>query len=128
MRISDWSSDVCSSDLVRAQTNDLPQIDRHVLRRIKFLPFARGNEQILPIWREGEAMGEMTVARILRNLPPNDFQVPDLCGFARSEEHTSELQSRLRTSYAVLCLNQKTIQVVVTRPQHMLDNTTNQSY
>src|SRR3546814_20690537 len=68
MRISDWSSDVCSSDL---------------LRRIKFLPFARGNEQILPIWREGEAMGEMTVARNLRNLPPNDFQVPDLCGFAR---------------------------------------------
>src|SRR3546814_15589238 len=83
MRISDWSSDVCSSDLVRAQTNDLPQIDRHVLRRIKFLPFARGNEQILPIWREGEAMGEMTVARNLRNLPPNDFKVPDLCGFAR---------------------------------------------
>src|SRR3546814_6420907 len=28
-------------------------------------------------------MGEMTVARNLRNLPPNDFQVPDLCGFAR---------------------------------------------
>src|SRR3546814_10834345 len=58
-------------------------LDRHVLRRIKFLPFARGNEQILPIWREGEAMGEMTVARNLRNLPPDDFQVPDLCGFAR---------------------------------------------
>src|SRR3546814_1992964 len=101
---------------VREQTNDLPQIDRHVLRRIKFLPFARGNEQILPIWREGEAMGEMTVARNLRNLPPNDFQVPDLCGFARliqnqfrSEEHTSELQSLMRNAYAVFCLKKKNI-------------------
>src|SRR3546814_4716510 len=75
---------------VREQTNDLPQIDRHVLRRIKFLPFARGNEQILPIWREGEAMGEMTVARNLR-----------------SEEHTSELQSLMRISYAVFCLKKK---------------------
>src|SRR3546814_13408042 len=75
---------------VRAQTNDLPQIDRHVLRRIKFLPFARGNEQILPIWREGEAMGEMTVARNLRNLPTNDFQVPDLCGLDRKSVVTGK--------------------------------------
>src|SRR3546814_16299269 len=59
---------------VREQTNDLPQIDRHVLRRIKFLPFARGNDQILPIWREGAAMGEMTCAKNHRNLPPNEFK------------------------------------------------------
>src|SRR3546814_6703623 len=30
------------------------------------------------------------------------------CSFARSEEHTSELQSLMRTSYAVFCLKQKT--------------------
>src|SRR3546814_4058137 len=33
---------------------------------------------------------------------------PSLLGFARSEEHTSELQSLMRISYAVFCLNKKT--------------------
>src|SRR3546814_1590053 len=63
---------------VGVQADHLAQIFGHVLRRVELLPFARGDEQILAIWRKG-----------------------------RSEEHTSELQSLMRISYAVFCLKKK---------------------
>src|SRR3546814_3278302 len=92
MRISDWSSDVCSSDLPGAagrwpavappQSPRLPHVIEQLGRKrddayswMKFIP----------------ASGE----RNRTNLPP------------RSEEHTSALQSLMRTSYAVFCLKKK---------------------
>src|SRR3546814_17484765 len=42
---------------------------------------------------------------IARAQPP--LELPDFCRAKRSEEHTSELQSLMRISYAVFCLKQK---------------------
>src|SRR3546814_5390437 len=101
MRISDWSSDVCSSDL-----RGLPLRRRVQLRRghvatlsIPALPlFAQGPA---PARRKGR--GVRTRARIAvaapRRIPRHE---------PRSEEHTSELQSLMRISYAVFCLKKKT--------------------
>src|SRR3546814_2160506 len=73
MRISDWSSDVCSSDLRNAGERR-----GHRARRRHDLAIRPGS-----VVRESERP---------RHLP------------ARSEEHTSELQSLMRISYAVFCL------------------------
>src|SRR3546814_4482089 len=102
MRISDWSSDVCSSDLLdffRAQ-------------------FRIALERIYDV--ENLQSGSIQIE------PPRDIEFPiaedvlerDVVGYVersridhalrfRSEEHTSELQSLMRISYAVFCLKKK---------------------
>src|SRR3546814_9802842 len=70
MRSSDWSSDVCSSDLA----DQLAQILGHVLRGVEFLPLARGDEQILPVGGEGEAVRKMAAPRHLGVLFPDDVE------------------------------------------------------
>src|SRR3546814_3343812 len=104
MRISDWSSDVCSSDPARPAADPLRQnadgsfiwakawphrrdFDRVRCRRTLDEPGARGGGCRLD-WR--------TVTRLAR------------WASNRSEEHTSELQSLMRISYAVFCLKKKT--------------------
>src|SRR3546814_4561454 len=100
MRISDWSSDVCSSDLLQ---------DAYVVKRLK---------------QAGAViMGKTVTTELMlrhpgktRN-PRNPAHTPGgsssgsaaavACGM-RSEEHTSELQSLMRISYAVFCLKKKT--------------------
>src|SRR3546814_8576233 len=110
MRISDWSSDVCSSDLSRAALAKLIAIST----RIAPSKGARGSE--IPI-------GPLTIP-IVASCPPTASQrswissvmlrrpagaragaVGRIAG--RSEEHTSELQSLMRISYAVFCLKKK---------------------
>src|SRR3546814_5590145 len=142
MRISDWSSDVCSSDLpfgaARAVTArrleigkffDRPHFDRHAgkarYRRRGRLPGAgigrRDDERrrLRPARRD---LARLFVAA-LRQLDRREimarhagvaggFAVADedrphmrhLSEYLRSEEHTSELQSLMRISYAVFCL------------------------
>src|SRR3546814_4017121 len=110
MRISDWSSDVCSSDLY-----DFPQkaFDMAISRfGVMFFgdsvgAFANIRCAMVPggalhaiVWRGPRENGFMTTAEraaapLLPALPP------------RSEEHTSELQSLMRISYAVFCLKKK---------------------
>src|SRR3546814_4498646 len=88
MRISDWSSDVCSSDLA------LP------------FPFAA-----LVRWgAAGKRAGLFGLTSFGSSVPG-----AECCpgrdrprAMARSEEHTSELQSLMRISYAVFCLKKKT--------------------
>src|SRR3546814_1122769 len=65
---------------------------------------AAGDELLRTIARrlQGNLPAEATVAR----LGGDEFAVI-VPGLARSEEHTSELQSLMRTSYAVLCLKKK---------------------
>src|SRR3546814_10347190 len=94
MRISDWSSDVCSSDLVR--TRNHPAVaDLH-----RLLP--------APV-----AAVEHEAARRLDRTAEEDRLVEWFVMFDlelvehRSEEHTSELQSLMRNSYAVFCLKKK---------------------
>src|SRR3546814_6871674 len=109
MRISDWSSDVCSSDLPDR---------RRALRALSAL-------QCLRLGRKGAAFGgdrNQLVGRDdgIHPCPAGQLRRPGatcplyLCGAVgaspggrRSEEHTSELQSLMRNSYAVLCLKQK---------------------
>src|SRR3546814_4693766 len=49
--------------------------------------------------------------RARAEIPPPDLRRSAPAGGARSEEHTSELQSLMRISYAVFCLKKKTIQI-----------------
>src|SRR3546814_1294381 len=114
MRISDWSSDVCSSDLV-AQ------------------PGCHREEQSEERQQRGTAAGKIAVQRpqetlrhrlalgyescdLSRHYVPPDLLIWGSLGATlrriryrggRSEEHTSELQSLMRISYAVFCLKKK---------------------
>src|SRR3546814_5147435 len=91
MRISDWSSDVCSSDLgARPQRRD-PQPAHHRLAAWLDHPDFR-RRRSRPPGGGGDP------------LPPGGHR-PALAD--RSEEHTSELQSLMRISYAVFCLKKK---------------------
>src|SRR3546814_4878750 len=141
MRISDWSSDVCSSDLIITDTDiehrlnlvltaNRGQVDAAERERLRMqvlrnlideklqIQEARSNEITIP-----EAEVEQTFARVAQNFKrePKDFaELLKASGssdtalkqqirgeLARSEEHTSELQSLMRTSYAVFCLPKK---------------------
>src|SRR3546814_6796253 len=100
MRISDWSSDVCSSDLEvaigerveRECRGERAHRRRHLLGRH---PALGGAGLVILAHRRCAA-----IERLLLHL---DDRHRD-----RSEEHTSELQSLMRISYAVFCLKKKT--------------------
>src|SRR3546814_10476312 len=102
MRISDWSSDVCSSDLL-------------------IVPGGEGIENLAIV----DALGEPEPARIAGDREGIGVAFVQAAIFGgeqrlhlgiveafedrrRSEEHTSELQSLMRISYAVFCLKKKT--------------------
>src|SRR3546814_5653577 len=100
MRISDWSSDVCSSDLaVIAAAYPLQANPQRVQAGMDelYLPIARTviNNSGVP---GATNIGRQWLARTLARDPWEG---------GRSEEHTSELQSLMRHSYAVLCLTKK---------------------
>src|SRR3546814_3967916 len=122
MRISDWSSDVCSSDL------DLVQDDPARARRLPAgqgaqPPAAGGRvpEGLRPdgIGEVGQGRAELgELTRLADALPASAASAnappwmatadSSLRRAARSEEHTSELQSLMRIAYAVFCLTKKT--------------------
>src|SRR3546814_10283188 len=97
MRISDWSSDVCSSDLAVV---GIVRLSKAAYRKsLQNLWWAAGyNVLAIPI-----AAGALSWAGV--NMPPALAAV--LMSASRSEEHTSELQSLMRISYAVFCLKKK---------------------
>src|SRR3546814_9141699 len=110
MRISDWSSDVCSSDLdveigvgVEAVGEGEP-----LIAQIGF---------DLEIGVEAEGLGLAPLQAAAEFLgQPRFGKIGDVRRHARdreplrSEEHTSELQSLMRISYAVFCLKNKKIE------------------
>src|SRR3546814_4496732 len=106
MRISDWSSDVCSSDL---SSGDLPQADLEEAHDRQHEDEAGGQQHdgvggaLRPVAAGVEPavddLGEPQAGRPAENLRSRQR--------ARSEEHTSELQSLMRISYAVFCLKKK---------------------
>src|SRR3546814_4785129 len=108
MRISDWSSDVCSSDLFVADRLKLFPHDC-----VEFHAVAQNCEifrdiigkplQLIPNFVAAKR-GQTVEAQV--QYGPY-LKVAELVGF-RSEEHTSELQSLMRISYAVFCLKKKT--------------------
>src|SRR3546814_9546139 len=100
MRISDWSSDVCSSDLQR---------DRALRGARRWPPFPRP-----PAARQTAQDGQDRAGPLHRARGRCDLGRGGLaCGeyasrsTTSSEEHTSELQSLMRISYAVFCLKKK---------------------
>src|SRR3546814_5724764 len=103
MRISDWSSDVCSSDL---RAIDETRFLRALARaRAAHLCARRGEPD-----RDGSARAQASAAGAADRVahPRHDEQHRRGRGLdPRSEEHTSELQSLMRISYAVFCLKKK---------------------
>src|SRR3546814_8390936 len=106
MRISDWSSDVCSSDLF--DPDKLHVLDHkgpHLSVRGP-LNIARPVQGWPVIVQAGASEpGRQLAAETAEVIFGAEQTIEG--GKARSEEHTSELQSLMRTSYAVLCLNKK---------------------
>src|SRR3546814_5306668 len=110
MRISDWSSDVCSSDLYQLIPNSNPpryhtrydgSIDQQLTQLLDYmLEQLPGGFYTLLIDKNGYCPTHNT--RYSRQ-PTGDLD------HDRSEEHTSELQSLMRISYAVFCLKKKTL-------------------
>src|SRR3546814_9524367 len=116
MRIGDWSSDVCSSDLARclvASRNAFHtggiQFSRIELDPHRDEPFDRRSGQLAEppndrrfhlVLVQGHVIFEHCIDCVAVHAgSPLD---------ARSEEHTSELPSLMRISYAVFCLKKKT--------------------
>src|SRR3546814_2121774 len=113
MRISDWSSDVCSSDLLepgpvvllstatKAGRPNVMTMSWHMM--MEFTPpligcvVSSGNHSFAAL----RATRQCVIAVPARKLAAKVVKV------GRSEEHTSELQSLMRISYAVFCLKKK---------------------
>src|SRR3546814_1516690 len=116
MRISDWSSDVCSSDLEQSRIlRAVPAKDRVILE-------------------QGLTFPEDSAGRLMQRelvVVPAHWTVGQTIDFlrtvqCRSEEHTSELQSLMRISYAVFCLKKKKPPVYIhQRHQNDLEQNTN---
>src|SRR3546814_2097625 len=120
MRISDWSSDVCSSDLAEAVhglsiqfLSDKPLFASCIDDPLAFLgdaamvahnaafDFGFVNAELARAGRPALDMVRMCcTVQMARKLHPG-------AKHSRSEEHTSELQSLMRISYAVFCLKKK---------------------
>src|SRR3546814_3177756 len=123
MRISDWSSDVCSSDLgwlgrgrallclantgvhwpaaaLQFQQLFAKGLDFQPLLLERALQLEQLRFQIIGKW-----LSEQRWCRQSKQSNDGDTAKGS---FSRSEEHTSELQSLMRISYAVFCLKKKT--------------------
>src|SRR3546814_5006969 len=117
MRISDWSSDVCSSDLLHARI--VGARDRVAVGRAQLDIVHRRNVEVerrQPVLIMALEARELAVAR----RDDVEFILAHPVGGhrRRSEEHTSELQSLMRNSYAVFCLKKKKkiITTKITKP------------
>src|SRR3546814_4362411 len=112
MRISDWSSDVCSSDLgpvprtPRCAVRNRSRDQRSAAEAEEGQEEAGGGESDRQaeddLDQAPEAAGRLAKCEGQAG-DDDDYHRDDL----RSEEHTSELQSLMRISYAVFCLKKK---------------------
>src|SRR3546814_6070716 len=114
MRSSDWSSDVCSSDLV-------VEVGALVGVRLDVEVLLADGGQVADVeravHRHLDALVDLDLGHHTVGAEPDLLHLADLLAAvvhrglvvqpARSEEHTSELQSLMRISYAVFCLKKK---------------------
>src|SRR3546814_2813165 len=113
MRISDWSSDVCSSDLLRLLPSYLQQLEmesngKSVTKAGKPVdgPTASitwggvGTDAQHAVFQLLHQGTHVVPVEFIASIEPGD-------SLDRSEEHTSELQSLMSISYAVFCLRKK---------------------
>src|SRR3546814_9706216 len=113
MRISDWSSDVCSSDLPLRVALPVVVLLRagpghHVEGGVRDVVADLALHDDLRAAPHLDVVDDdlVAVGQVLRQRVPGLVLV--VVGIERSEEHTSELQSLMRISYAVFCLKKKT--------------------
>src|SRR3546814_8686523 len=122
MRISDWSSDVCSSDLMTHQHMRLPCTDSRIkLPSLRITNTLKSTNNINTSMNVQDATASaIRCDRCLRSQvrPARNASHTLMLGTffnakcgnpSRSEEHTSELQSLMRISYAVFSLTNKHI-------------------
>src|SRR3546814_9898248 len=109
MRISDWSSDVCSSDLSEVPARRQARHARKAVRHSSSLPPQRKPSQTPECRRStlrSTDLSETASKRCKMAINAHNWsRVPNV--WTRSEEHTSELQSLMRISYAVFCQTKK---------------------
>src|SRR3546814_1908292 len=118
MRIGDWSSDVCSSDLLGGRRRI--QIGTTKLRRALEAAVLVEDDALGDQRGPGQEVSQMAGAvaifgEVHHGERASDAQIGGIAEVAagdvgRSEEHTSELQSLMRISYAVFCLKKKKTQ------------------
>src|SRR3546814_2660742 len=101
MRISDWSSDVCSSDLGQASFQAAAASADGRQMSTRPASTLTGMTRVQPL----SSPSASPVISEMRQLWSG--QVTVVSWTMRSEEHTSELQSLMRISYAVFCLKKK---------------------
>src|SRR3546814_6451355 len=97
MRISDWSSDVCSSDLD-------PDLMAKIELAMGYLRSAIGKGRPIAEVEAANAEVARLVVEAEAALSPERASASSSC---RSEEHTSELQALMRISHAACCLKKK---------------------
>src|SRR3546814_2597502 len=111
MRISDWSSDVCSSDLGRRGLDDQFLVIEQRIDRDRVTAAGNADDYqrlrprrfgIVPI-----IVGKAEQVAEREQRQSSVAHSGDRGAAQRSEEHTSELQSLMRISYAVFCLKKK---------------------
>src|SRR3546814_3810896 len=112
MRISDWSSDVCSSDLLGDA--EKPHGERHQADAVDEIRGVKGEAPDAGVdvraYRADENPDRDHADPLDRRSHGNRRrrdQAEQHDGEVRSEEHTSELQSLMRLSYAVFCVKKK---------------------
>src|SRR3546814_10867629 len=112
MRISDWSSDVCSSDLSRVARSNILALtllgnEVRVVAPPTLIPPAMERMHVATFtdMDEGIAGADVVMMLRLQNERMDGAYLPSAreyhALYGRSEEHTSELQSLMRISYAV---------------------------
>src|SRR3546814_1289746 len=123
MRISDWSSDVCSSDLLAQRLQVVAAFERRhepSLRMAPGQPAQFAGEPGVVVGVELQLRQRVAPVRVeaggdQQQLWPEGVDrrqqavFPGCPEAARSEEHTSELQSLMRISYSVFCLKKNNI-------------------
>src|SRR3546814_4813381 len=106
MRISDWSSDVCSSDLhaLTQPAVDLVAVDDHAQPVDQVGAQLRCFHRLRRELRARRHEADLALVGLVGRIAADAYRG---ARGDRSEEHTSELQSLMRISYAVFCLKKK---------------------
>src|SRR3546814_7796686 len=113
MRISDWSSDVCSSDLLSGPVD--PVLGQRALEQLRAAVGTYHPRMVVPLVEVEALLARHRRVEVLIGIPVDPLRwrcpgieeavdMPRLVPAPRSEEHTSELQPLMRRSYAVFCL------------------------